>query len=193
MQDTSQNTSLMAPIYMGGYGAGKKREKDGKKTLKYNKDMEKFIQSIGLLPDEEEEDIIRRFSPKTMYLDPAFPGSLDKRLGSMPYNMPSSMRGRMGGYSPVPMGQQGIPMYGPMARPMPGDGNTASININYTAPDGTSYQMGVVAPQENRGKALYNVLNGLYGLMMAEGKSGQYKGGGKSSGSGYAGGKGGGK
>ncbi len=94
------------------------------------------------------------------------------------------MQGRQGSQSMIPM-QQGY-----------GQGGLNQIDIKYTAADGTQYNIGVVTPQENRGKALYNVLSGLYGVMMAEGKSGKYSNAGKGYSSnsgkgGYSGGKGG--
>ena len=57
----------------------------------------------------------------------------------------------------------------PKQMPYTGDGNTSAINIQYTTADGTQYQMSVITPDKNKGKALQNVLAGLYSVMMSEG------------------------
>ena len=172
-----KDAQLMVPIYTGSH-EGKKKEGDKKEKTQYDEEMKKMLRQLGLEPEEDEED--RFLLGGNTYLRPSMP---ETGFAPMPvYNTPSSM-GRMPMYNPAQL------MARPRQMPYLGDGKTSMININYTAPDGTTYQMGVMAPQENRGKALYNVLAGLYGLMMAEGKSGQLAKG-KSPGR-YAGGKGG--
>ncbi|MBI5880830.1 hypothetical protein HZB90_01735 [archaeon] len=94
---------------------------------------------------------------------------------------------------PYGLGGTGMPSmgYNPFAgqKPATGDGyrNASTLNIQYTAADGTMYRMSVTAPQANRMQAAGNMLMGLYALMAAEG--GGYEGG---KGGSYAGGKGGG-
>ncbi|MFC1741627.1 hypothetical protein ACFL3V_03775 [Nanoarchaeota archaeon] len=198
-QVSEMDGEMMVPVYMGYSGKeGKKEKKSAAKGGEYDAKTNKVLRELGIIPpdDDEMDELFRRISPD------AYSGrGLERSLGNAPnYMMPPSMTGRMPAYSPMGMmpgmqpGQMAGPQLGPQQGMQAGYGNASQINIQYTSPDGTMYQMGVTAPAENRGKALYNVLSGLYGLMNAEGKSGKYgKGGGKSGGKGYSGGKGGGK
>ncbi|MBU2561767.1 MAG: hypothetical protein KKD17_05715 [Nanoarchaeota archaeon] len=181
MQDANNNASMMAPIYAGNYQSKEDGKKKGDRNKRqYDEATKRFLRELGIEPVEDEDDLLM-LSPRSTHLGGGgmrMPGMMP----SIPYSTPQSMMGR-GGYNPMAMQPRAMPLQ----MPYMGDGNTSTINISYTAPDGTMYHLGVTAPQENRGKALYNVLCGLYGLMMAEGdKSGKYKGN-KGGGKGYAG------
>ena len=63
----------------------------------------------------------------------------------------------------------------PRQMPYMGDGKTSAINIQYTAADGTMYQMSVMTPDKNKSHVLNNVFAELYGLIMSEGGQGTQK------------------
>ncbi|MBW2972724.1 hypothetical protein KY359_06840 [Candidatus Woesearchaeota archaeon] len=187
MQRTEQaayGADMMAPIYMGYAQEGKKDKKKPDSSRQYSTETKRFLRELGIEPNQDDEDDLWRKMPFT-YLGGSG-GIPDTGPASrMMYTAPSSMMQQRGGYHPLVMQPTARPIQAPYA----GDGKNTNINISYTAPDGTMYNMSVTSPMEKRGQALYNVLSGLYGLMMAEGESGQYKGGGagKGIGKGYSG------
>jgi hypothetical protein len=152
-----------------------------------DEEQKNMLYALGLLQNKEEErkKLYTPF-PSTPFGMPLTP-SLDSRVG---YGRP--MLGGRGAYMPAmpPASQMQRAQYGPAMMPqgMPGQQGegVSQINIQYTAPDGTQYQMGVTTPQEGRNYALGNMLFGLYALMTAEGK-GHAQGGGKA-GKAYGGG-----
>ena len=183
---------MMAPVYAGNYAnaTGKSSGSDAKnKGELYEGQTKDLLRLLGMEPEDEEDRLkilgVHAYSGMPLGMGGPAPSSTPMYGNTM---------GRPG-YTPRPsMLGQGMPLKGPQGY------DTAMININYTAPDGTMYSMNVATPNENKGQALYNVLNGLYGLMMAEGKTGQSGKAGKTyanpgsyagKGSSYAGGKGG--
>lgn len=177
------------------YGSREEREKEAKKASQqydnkaqssYQKDNKMPFPLILPPPEEDEEKKWRR------PIIPRFGSPLEMGLGG--YSMGGPSLG-MGGGMPYGMGGMGMPRmdYNPFAgqkpiMPQGNYGNTSTVNVQYSAPDGTMYQMSATAPMQNRPYALGNLLMGVYALMTAEGKG--YAGAGK--GGGYAGGKGGG-
>ncbi|MBN1544331.1 hypothetical protein JW898_02610 [Candidatus Woesearchaeota archaeon] len=172
MQKETDNASMRAPIYLGDNLSKEDGKKKGSKEKRqYDEALKRFLKELGIDPIEDEDDLLM-VPGRLAYLGGGEKG-MTGMMSSIPYSTPPSMMGR-GGYGPMAV-QPG--MRSPQM-PYLGDSNTSMISISYTSPDGTLYHMGVTAPQEYRGKALYNVLCGLYGLMMAEGdKSGKYSGG----------------
>jgi|GEM_PF-5533485 len=61
--------------------------------------------------------------------------------------------------------------------PLKKDGKSQGqqINLMYIAEDGTKYQMSIMAQPQNREKAVYTLLCGLYGMMMADSQIGNAK------------------
>jgi hypothetical protein len=168
---------MMVPVYTG-YGQASKKEGKKSKKSKYDADTKKLFKQLGIDLDDEDDIIWLNRGAVQPY------SGLDRKLGaSAPYSVPVPLS-PTGGYG-GPMMQGGpMPGYGQM-------GSTSQLNIQYTAPDGTMYNMNVTSTEKNRGKALYNVLSGLYGLMNAEGTAGKYGKGGKGRGGYSGGGKGG--
>jgi hypothetical protein len=149
-----------------------------------------YARQIGKRKKRDDEELELPF-PESPYGLPAFGGDGNPN-GIMPvYNMPPSMlngdrdMSRMGNHDTM---SKAIPMQG-MQRGQ-NYGPVSQISIQYTAADGTMYNMGVMTPDGNKAKALNNVLAGLYGLMMAEGKYAKGKGDAYSSYSGARGGRG---
>ncbi|MFH1064194.1 MAG: hypothetical protein V1729_03885 [Candidatus Woesearchaeota archaeon] len=175
-----QATNMMAPIYMGYEKEnGTDRPKGSRSgTSQYDDNIRRFLKELGLDEDEENKFLM---TPTASH-----PAGMRGQGGPRPasqYALPSQIGPNMlNSYNPM-QAMQGMHQMRPE-----GYGPTSQLSIQYTAPDGTMYNMGVVTPHENRGKALYNVLNGLYGLMMAEGKSAGYLGKAGKGGAAYAGG-----
>jgi len=193
MQDTNKN-SLMVPIYMGDYGSGKKSGKESKNKSSYDKDTERFLRSIGLMPpDEEEDELFRIGSPRSMYTGRAPPGGLDNRLSSIaaPYSMPSSMRSGMGGYNgqmmPQSMQQYSVTKNGRYFE----SGFSTEISMQKVTADGDRYNLNYRTNNNDPQQNLAYFAAGVFALVNAGGKAGEYQGGGKSDGRGYTGGKGG--
>jgi hypothetical protein len=181
------NNAMMVPVYTGNYKQKEKAANDNtNKTKKPN-----YLGRRSWL-DEEDPFWWQHMTAPTTYRT-----GLEGMLPKNNYGGLQAPRAR-----PAGMGQMGNP-YSAMPAQM---GGNSMINIQYTSPDGTMYQMGVTSSPENTGYALANVLNGLYGLMMSEengygdgGKGGGYAGGGgghasnsaaSNRGSSYGGGKG---
>jgi hypothetical protein len=181
------------------YGSREEREKEAKKASQqydnkaqssYQKDNNIPFPLILPSPDEDEEKKWRR------PIIPHFGSPLETGLGG--YNMGGGMPYSMGGMDTAGMGMPSAG-YNPFAgqkpiMPQGMYGNVSTVNVQYSAPDGTMYQMSATAPMQNRPYALGNLLMGVYALMTAEGKGyagagkgGGYSGSGGSSG-GYAGG-----
>lgn len=133
----------------------------------YDDQATKLMRQFGLeQPDEEEED---RFLLGGSGYEATGRSPADRQV----YHMPPSVRSGQDRQNFMPY-LGGNREMRPRQMPYFGDGKNAMINLSYTAADGTMYQIGVVSPKESRGKALYNVLAGLYAVMSAEGKGGQY-------------------
>ncbi|MBW2997382.1 hypothetical protein KY349_03525 [Candidatus Woesearchaeota archaeon] len=146
-----------------------------KKDKHYSDQATQLLRQLGLeQPDEEEEN---RF----LLGGSGYQGNSKVPADRQVYHMPPSVRTQQDRPNVMPYlgGNKGEMR--PKQMPYFGDGKNAMIQVSYTAADGTLYQMGVVSPKENKGKALYNVLAGLYAVMSAEGKSGQYAKAGKAS------------
>lgn len=187
------------------YGQSKKQGGRGakKKDSQYDKKVKRILREMGLEPDEEEEDRFLLSGAAPLYGAgmntplmaggySAMPGGLERSMALPVYDMPPSMMqgSRAQGHNTI---QQR-----PVQMPYHGDGQTSAINIQYTAADGTMYQMSMVTSEQNKAKGLQNMLAGLYCMMMSEGDKGYtgssaYKPGraGTGSGKAYSGGKGG--
>jgi type II secretory pathway pseudopilin PulG len=201
-----RDPSAYAFANMYGNKRDDEKEKEAKKAGDaYRKAQESFFKdSLNfplVLPSPEEDEEKKWGRPIQPYF--SNPSPLEMGLGG--YSIRPSLG--MGGGVPYGLGGRGMPSigYNPFAgqrQIMPqGYANISTVNVQYSAPDGTLYQMSMTAPMQNRPYALGNLLMGLYALMTAEGRG--YEGGGKAGGKGggysgagsggFAGGKGGGK
>lgn len=141
-----------------------------------------------LLPQGARENLVQDYSRSMQALSPQY--------AMMPFAGPHPAANNYGPAQMMQGRQAQMPMYG----------NQAMVSIQYTAPDGSMYNIGFSTPSANKGPALDRALGYLKGIMMSEGKgyrgnysngrsyggtsgrSGGYAGGGKAGG-GYAGGK----
>ena len=140
-----------------------------KKDEHYSDQATQLLRQLGLeRPGEEEEN---RF----LLGGSGYSGQENSRspADQQAYHMPPPVMNRQDRPNQMPY-LAGNKEMRPRQMPYFGDGKNTMINLSYTAADGTMYQIGVVSPKENKGKALYNVLAGLYAVMIAEGKGGQY-------------------
>jgi len=164
-------------------GQGEKKNKKRKKNEYATKD-EQIMKAMGLLPPDEDDEMEiepNRFIWLGGTGGPGVPGYTGQQIGQtglpmgqtpLPYmhNTPRVLQN----YAPLRQGDQKVPEYTPGNLEGRMQGQVSQININYTAPDGMMYQISVAAPAEKRDQAAYNVLTGLYAVMMAEGVSGKY-------------------
>jgi hypothetical protein len=190
-----KNGNLM-PVYgnYGSYGGKKAGGKSGKKfsSAMYTKEEKRLLEKLGIDP-EDPQSLLWLGGGGLMSMYGSGGG------GAVPmgaYSMPSPMQGGMprygnrgmtgmpAGYGMTPTS----PAHAPAVQQMQGYGTPFQISMQYTAPDGTTYNISSTGPYDKRGKSIDTAM-GLYNMIDAKyGGKGGGKGG---KGASYSGGKGG--